>query len=93
MSEQLLWLIAFVLWLPATFSIGFCVALKLVGYGVRGGMTLRDYFAGQALTGMLASPHWDRQVDQSANPDDPWAHAARASYAFADALLKARCRK
>lgn len=44
------------------------------------GMTLRDVFAGQALAGMMADK----------NP--PWAFeaAAKAAYAIADAMLKAR---
>jgi len=41
------------------------------------GMTLRDYFAGQALAGML---------NMSFNPE----HHARLSYQFADAMLLAR---
>ena len=40
------------------------------------GMTLRDWFAGQALAGMLADPHW---------PDIP--HVAKLSYQFADAMI------
>lgn len=44
-----------------------------------GGMTFRDWFAGQGLSGLLADPHViDRQ------------NAARAAYEFADALLAER---
>ena len=46
-------------------------------------MTLRDYFAGQALTGMMASR----------NPTTPRFHPeedAAYVYAVADAMLKAR---
>jgi len=51
------------------------------------GMTLRDYFAGQALVGLLASQH--------INPHDyPLKRAAEISaeksYAMADAMLEAR---
>ena len=44
-----------------------------------GGMTLRDYFAGQALTGLLADPKWT---------DVP--HMSKLSYMFADAMIAAR---
>lgn len=46
----------------------------------RGGMTLRDYFAGQALTGLLAS--------DSDAPATPYYYAAKA-YEYADAMLAA----
>jgi len=42
------------------------------------GMTLRDWFAGQALAGMLANP-------------DSWTQAGGVmAYRYADAMLKAR---
>ena len=44
------------------------------------GMSLRDYFAGQALTGWMASP------DASGSYDD----AAFQCYKYADAMIKAR---
>lgn len=50
------------------------------------GMTLRDYFAAQALAGMLSN------CDESG--DNGWsgieAHAAATAYGFADAMLEAR---
>jgi len=46
------------------------------------GMTLRDYFAGQALTGLLAG--------RQPNNAYPFEHLAEMSYATADAMLKAR---
>ncbi len=54
---------------------------------VNEGMTLRDYFAGQALTGLLASQH--------INPHDyPLKRAAEISaeksYAIADAMIEVR---
>lgn len=47
----------------------------------QGGMTIRDWFAGQALAGLLASEAWCRD-----RPDD----VARAAYEQADAMLEAR---
>ena len=45
-----------------------------------GGMTLRDYFAGQAVSGLYADNNFTgSHVD-----------AAKCSYALADAMLKAR---
>lgn len=44
------------------------------------GMTLRDYFAGQALGGLLSDPHGVGEfLDYAEN-----------AYKFADAMLKAR---
>ena len=43
---------------------------------IGGGMTLRDWFAGQALAGLASSSHPDR--------------AATLAYQCADAMLKAR---
>ena len=45
------------------------------------GMTLRDYFAGQALAGICASVPGNHHVP---------ANAAREAYEFADAMLRAR---
>ena len=44
------------------------------------GMTLRDYFAGQALAGYLSDPNVG---------GDP-TETARRMYAYADAMIKAR---
>jgi hypothetical protein len=45
------------------------------------GMTLRDYFAGQALAGMLADPECDGNG----------ASMAKSSYQLADAMITERC--
>jgi hypothetical protein len=50
--------------------------------GGHNGMTLRDYFAGQALTGLLAG--------RQPNNAYPLEYLAETSYATADAMLKAR---
>ena len=50
--------------------------------GGHDGMTLRDYFAGQALTGLLAG--------RASNTFPDRTHMAVLSYAFADAMLKVR---
>ncbi len=55
-------------------------------HGGYDGMTLRDYYAGQAVNGMLASEHGG---DAGAGFYDP-KHAANRAYEFADALLAAR---
>ena len=46
------------------------------------GMTLRDWFAGQALSGILANPHNLREVT--------FIDMANDSYRFADVMLVAR---
>jgi hypothetical protein len=53
----------------------------------QGGMTLRDYFAAQALTGLIAWPGHRPDCDQY----EPSA-AAEKAFALADAMLKARGR-
>jgi hypothetical protein len=45
------------------------------------GMTLREYYAGQALVGLLASPKLNVQIENDA--------LARLCAAFADALVAA----
>lgn len=51
-------------------------------YAQHEGMTLRDWFAGQALAGMLAHP--------TTNPGMTWDVYAEEAYYMADAMLKAR---
>lgn len=50
-----------------------------------GGMTLRDWFAGQALTGFLAS----LEEHESAQFGEP-SHAAKTAFQYADAMIAAR---
>jgi hypothetical protein len=45
------------------------------------GLSIRDWFAGQALGGLAANPTLDRQK---------WHDYARGSYAMADAMLAER---
>jgi len=47
------------------------------------GMTLRDYFAGQALAGLLAN---------SSSPGWEWATLAQGCFFAADAMLAARAK-
>lgn len=54
------------------------------------GMTLRDWFAGQALAGIITAPdQWTADRDASA-PIQTWGDLASASYQAADAMLRAR---
>lgn len=50
------------------------------------GMTLRDYFAGKALAGLLSDPTVLMRNDGETGPQA----YARMSYEMADAMLKAR---
>ncbi len=53
-------------------------------WGPQGGMSLRDWFAGMALNGMLAS---DSSVDRTKVNRQLWASIA---YSFSDAMLAER---
>ena len=53
-------------------------------YVPEGGMLLRDYFAGQALAGLIRNEHDDTIWRV------PPAEYARCAYVMADAMLKAR---
>lgn len=48
------------------------------------GMTLRDWFAGQALSGLMASHDWKHMCDTDSYAKD--------AYSLADSMLKARAR-
>lgn len=50
------------------------------------GMTLRDYFAGQTLLGLVQLHVQTPEGEEPPQPDD----IARDAYAFADAMLRAR---
>jgi hypothetical protein len=55
------------------------------------GMTLRDYFAGQALVGILGSG--DAKIDNIISDEFASATLAQSTYIIADAMLAARERK
>lgn len=54
----------------------------------REGMSLRDYFAGQAMIGMYSCPHYSHE-DLLFQDDSVMA---RAAYATADAMLAERAK-
>ena len=54
---------------------------------LQGGMTLRDYFAGQALAGVITVCNNDTELRNGTRPEDYFAIKA---YAIADAMLAAR---
>lgn len=57
---------------------------------VEAGMSLRDWFAGQALAGLIAS---GRSAYDLADSDQQAAYAAFRAYTAADAMLAARERR
>ena len=61
-----------------------CPTFTMTGYpnGHSMGMTLRDWFAGQALAGMLACPTMRAGMESD--------EYAKASFQCADAMLEAR---
>lgn len=57
------------------------------------GMSLRDYFAAQAMTGMIACQDFMNELIDKERPafkEDCCYHVARWAYMHADAMLKAR---
>jgi hypothetical protein len=56
-------------------------------FTIKGGMTLRDYFAAAALQGNLSSQSIDIGYYDGL---DGWNKAAKDAYQAADAMLKAR---
>lgn len=59
----------------------FPIAIPAGCEGYEDGMTLRDWFAGQALAGITGDPSVE-DMDQN--------EIARAAYLYADAMLEAR---
>jgi hypothetical protein len=54
------------------------------------GMSLRDWFAGQALAGMLAMPSDTDSGNFHNNCGEPFVGAAGYAYRMADAMIAAR---
>lgn len=59
------------------------------------GMTLRDYFAAQALAGMLANGFIPNKFNPESDPDHPFAQGRRfdysaSAYEIADTMLAER---
>lgn len=57
-------------------------------HGFEQGMDLRDFFAGQALQGWLAS--FEEGANHPGSASDRADSIARLSYVLADAMMKAR---
>jgi len=53
-------------------------------------MTLRDWFAGQALAGEMASQNGSNGEFTGTTPDEVLLSRAKLMYRFADAMLEAR---
>lgn len=64
-------------------AVGGTAFPQLRQFGSSPGMSLLDYFAGQALVGMMADP------DEHGRPED----AAEAAYRFAEAMLRERAKR
>lgn len=64
---------------------------QMTGPYAEGGMSLRDYFAAQALTGWLADGAMQRAISQmGGNKAVALDSIAAGCYEMADAILKAR---
>jgi hypothetical protein len=59
-------------------------------FPMKSGMSLRDYFAGQALAGLLSNDPLKSFVDDADHIHDVHGWLAKGSYEIADAMLKAR---
>jgi hypothetical protein len=60
------------------------------GPGVNEGLSLRDYFAGQALIALMSSELWTRGLDSNAKPGEFKAALAAHAYVLADHMLAER---
>lgn len=67
---------------PSTHTVTTATGIKLEDHDP--GMTLRDYFAAQALIGIISNP------GAQGTPAELIPDVARAAYMMADAMLKAR---
>jgi len=68
-----------------------CEGGDMSGLVAHPGMSLRDWFAGQALAGRLANSTLLENLDQSGYPAEKLpAKMAEHAYMFADAMLEAR---
>lgn len=62
-----------------------------IGIGASHGMTLRDYFAGQALLGLLNNMKIQNfMIKDKFKPEHSQGWHAQAAYQFADAMLSER---
>lgn len=52
------------------------------------GMTLRDYFAGRALQGLLSNPKLHQHILKAGGAYSGWVE--ESSYSWADAMIKER---
>lgn len=60
------------------------------GIEATGGLSMRDWFAGQALVGLLSEPQPEDGEPELGLGHDYAANAAKAAYRVADAMLAAR---
>jgi hypothetical protein len=80
---------AFPSYKPAENRSGFNAPVLQAKYFA--GMSLRDWFAGQALAGMAASELWTDNFDFSSSAKEKWLpDVAKVAYLAADAMLQAR---
>lgn len=56
------------------------------------GMSLRDYFAGQALTGILGNPQTPKTANKNGRISFVAVDASRAAYEAADAMIAERAK-
>ena len=61
-----------------------------VGVSPVSGMTLRDYFAGQALAGFCSNQNWLENAKSKAASNPLGDIVSAAAYAVADAMIEAR---
>jgi len=75
-------------YIPTAFPTGIITDDKGIIVGGSNGMTLRDYYAGKALQGLLSNSSLRKEILAQGGCASGWLETS--AWAFADEMIKAR---